>query len=318
MGRLVDGEWVVGDVAAADERGRFVRRESRFRQRIDPEGPYPPEKGRYHLYVAHACPWCHRTMITRALRGLEDVISVSFVEPFMGEQGWVLPDGADPVFGHGLIHRVYASAKPDYSGRATVPVLLDRETRTIVNNESEDIIRMFDSAFDEHASGDRRLFPDELAEAIDEQIAANYESVNNGVYRAGFASSQTAHEEAVGQLFARLDELEEHLASRRYLCGDQLTAADVCLFPTLFRFDAVYATHFKCNVRRLVDYEHLWAYTRDIYQLPGVAEICVMAEIKEHYYRSHESINPRRIVPVGPELSFDAPHRREALTSASG
>ena len=309
MGRLVDGEWVTDD-RGTDSDGRYVRRPTQFRDRIERGGTFPPEPGRYHLYVAHACPWCHRTMMARKLKGLEDVIGVSFVEPFMGADGWVLPEGADPVFGHGLIRDVYVSARGDYTGRASVPVLIDRETKTIVNNESSDIIRMFDEAF-ESAEGAVTLFPEDLADVVEAQIAANYDAVNNGVYRAGFAGSQAAHEEAVTALFARMDALEELLATSRYLCGERLTAADVCLFPTLYRFDAVYATHFKCNLRRLVDYEHLWAYTRDIYQVLGVAETCVMSEIKEHYYRSHESINPRRLVPLGPVLDFDAPHHRQ-------
>lgn len=316
MGRLVEGEWVTDD-RGTDERGRYVRRPTQFRERIERGGRFPPEPGRYQLYIAHACPWCHRTMIARKLKGLEEAVGVSLVEPFMGEDGWVLPEGADPVFGHGLVRDVYVSARSDYTGRASVPVLVDRQTETIVNNESIDIVRMFDDAFDGSPDAPK-LFPEGSADAIEQQIAANYETVNNGVYRAGFAGTQDAHEEAVVALFARLDELEEHLRTRRYLCGDQLTAADLCLFPTLYRFDAVYATHFKCNLRRLVDYENLWAYTRDVYQTRavgggGIAETCVMAEIKAHYYRSHESINPRRLVPLGPQLDFDAAHGRQRL-----
>jgi glutathionyl-hydroquinone reductase len=321
MGRLLDGKWTTHDMGT-DERGRYVRRATQFRDWVTPKSTernvggasyFPAEAGRYHLYVSNACPWCHRVMIVRSLLGLQEVVDVSSVEPFMGDEGWTFAEGADPVGGHDTVYEIYLATQSDYTGRASVPVLLDTQSGRIVSNESSDLVRMFDGAFEALVGKREPLFPAELDEAIRTLVDASYDTVNNGVYRAGFAGNQQAHVEAVGELFGRLDELETLLATSRYLCGDRLTGADICLFPTLYRFDSVYAVHFKCNLRRLVDYPNLWAYTRDVYQTPGVAETCLMAEIKTHYYTSHESINPRRLVPVGPELDFDEPHGRERL-----
>ncbi len=252
-------------------------------------------------------------MLARTLRGLDAVVSISFVQPHMGEHGWTFGPGGDPVLDRKFLYEVYTAARADYTGRASVPVLWDRQGQTIVSNESADIAEDFDQQFAALAGDSERLFPPRLRPAIDAMNAANYGPVSNGVYRAGFAASQQAHEEAARGLFARLDELDAHLAEHRYLCGEQRTAADWFLFPTLYRFDAVYHTHFKCNLRRLADYRHLWAYTRELYQVPGVRETCDPDKIKEHYYTSHESIHPRRYVPIGPQIDFDQPHGRDGI-----
>ncbi|MFK7986068.1 MAG: glutathione S-transferase family protein [Sandaracinaceae bacterium] len=315
MGRLIEGEWVTEDIGT-DKTGRFVRRETRFRDRIEanPEARYPAARGRYHLYLAHACGWCHRVWLLHQMKGLEDVVSVSFVEPYMGDDGWSFAPGTDPVLKKALLREVYVAADAKYTGRVTVPVLWDRETATIVSNESADITRFFDRELDAFAAHpERRMFPEALDAEVSAMIDANYGPVNNGVYRCGFAGSQEAYDEAAHALFERLDALEAHLATRRYLVGDTLTAADLFLFPTLYRFDAVYAIHFKCSRRRLVDYPHLWAFTRDLYQHPGVAETCDLPRTMEHYYASHGSVHPRAYVPLTPDLDFDAPHGRDAL-----
>ena len=265
-----------------DERGRFVRRATQFRERVEVAA------GRYKLIVSNACPWCHRTTMVRILQGHVDDVELEVVEPLMKDDGWVFADGRK-------LHALYTQTQPDYTGRVSVPVLWDKENDVIVNNESSDIIQMFDSDF----SGD-----------VQAMIDANYNTVNNGVYRAGFAGSQAAYDEAVSELFARLDALDAILDDQRYLCGDTLTLADICLFPTLYRFDAVYNTHFKCNIRALRDYDNLWPYTRDIYQHQDVRESCELDEIKQHYYRSHESVNPRGLVPLGPDIDWDEPHGR--------
>ena len=312
MGMLVEGQWRSDDVEA-DAKGRFVRRASRFRGMVTADGSsgFPAEAGRYHLYVSHACGWSHRTVLLRQLRGLAHAVSISLVEPHMGEHGWTLAEGADPIAGRRRMHEVYTAARPDYTGRVTVPVLWDRHTSTIVSNESTDICLAFDREFDVvREGGGPRLFPDERRDEVEAMIEANYHALNNGVYRAGFAKSQAAHEEAARAVFERLDALEQLLGQQRYLCGDRLTAADWFLFPTLFRFDAAYHTHFKCNLRRLVDHPNLWAYTRELYQVPGVAELCDLREVKVHYYTSHPSVHPRGYVPIGPELDFDEPHGR--------
>jgi len=270
-------------------------------------GRFAPEAGRYHLYVSWACPWAHRTLIYRSLKGLEDKISVSCVDPLMLEQGWTLSEGADPIHHARALWQVYAKADPLYSGRVTVPVLWDRVHATIVNNESAEIIRMFD-AWPGARGG--LLRPPELAEDIDALNDAIYPAINNGVYRAGFATTQGAYEEAYGQVFAMLDHLELRLQDRRFLLGDQPTEADWRLFTTLIRFDAVYHGHFKCNRARLVDFPQIWDYTRALYQIPGVAETVRMDQIKTHYYGSHRMINPTGIIPVGPELDLTAPTRR--------
>ena len=316
MGILVKGVWQ--DSSYANRSGEFVRDESRFRNQVTADGSsgYPAAAQRYHLYVSFACPWAHRTLILRALKGLEDAITVSVVDPYMGYEGWNFSTrkGGDSVNGAALLREIYLKAKPDYSGRVTVPVLWDRQTGTIVNNESADIVRMLNTEFNAYAKRELHdLFPKALRPQIEHWNALIYRSVNNGVYRAGFATAQEKYDAAVRELFATLDLLEEHLRGHRYLCGTVLTEADWRLFTTLVRFDAVYHGHFKCNLRRLVDYPHLWAYTRELYQFPGVADTVDLAQIKEHYYRSHHAINPSGIVPLGPVLDFSAPHGRGIL-----
>jgi glutathionyl-hydroquinone reductase len=319
MGLLVDGQWKTSWYEP-DEKGRFVRPETRFHQRVTADGSsgFPAEAGRYHLYASYACPWASRVLILRALKGLQDAIDVSIVHPHMGADGWQFADypGSTPDRIHGarFLRDVYLAADPTYTGRVTVPILWDTETRTIVNNESRDLIEMLDREFDAFGDPSVRMYPDPLRAEVDAMIDANYETVNNGVDKAGFAESQAAHDEAVTALFERLDQLEALLARQRYLCGDRITAADWCLFTTLYRFDAVYYVHFKCNLRRVVDYPNLWPYVRELYQVPGVRETCRMDHIKHHYYRSHEGINPKGIVPRGPRLDFDAPHGRDRLS----
>lgn len=315
MGMLVDGVWTT-KWYTPDERGRFVRSKARFRDWITADGSsgFAPDPGRYHLYVSYACPWAHRTLIVRALRGLEDAISVSVVHPVMLDDGWSFGrwPGAtpDPIHEASALREVYVEAVPDFTGRVTVPVLWDRQRQTIVNNESIEIVRMFDTAWMGVGRPDVCFYPEALADQIDQTVQAIYEPINNGVYRCGFATSQEAYDEAVEALFEALDHQDRVLGRQRYLCGDVITEADWCLFTTLYRFDAVYHTHFKCNRRRIVDYPNLWPYLRELYQVPGVAATCRMDHIVHHYYRSHPSINPHRIVPIGPTLDFDAPHGR--------
>jgi glutathionyl-hydroquinone reductase len=317
-GMLVEGEWKT-EGQLQDEDGRFVRSTTSFRDRITADGSsgYPAEAGRYHLYVAWACPWAHRTVLVRKLKGLEDAIGLSAVGSYMGEDGWAFHDEPgvipDTVNGARYLREVYQKADPGYTGRVTTPVLWDKASGTIVNNESREIVRMLDTEFGAFAVPDTDFFPEDLRDEIDATIDAIYGPVNNGVYRAGFATKQAAYEEAVTELFDALDHWEGVLGGRRYLCGDRVTEADLCMFPTLVRFDAVYHGHFKCNLRRIVDYPNLWGYLRDLYQYPGVAETVNMDHIKKHYYRSHESINPTRIVPKGPVLNLDEPHGRERL-----
>jgi putative glutathione S-transferase len=302
-------------------RGRgFIREDARFRDWVTADGGsgYAAEPGRYHLYVSLACPWAHRTLIVRALKGLEDAIDVSIVDPIRDERGWAFRDvrgaTADRVNGWSYLAEGYAASAPGYSGHISVPVLWDTRTQRIVNNESADIIVMLNEAFDAFAAHpELDLYPSELREEIDALNRVVYETVNNGVYRSGFAPSQEDYDEAVHPLFATLDRLEERLSSRRYLVGGRQTLADWRLFTTLVRFDAVYVGHFKCNLRRIVDYPHLSAYLRDLYQTPGIAETVDMDHIKRHYYRTHPQINPSGIVPAGPLLDFDAPHGREEL-----
>ena len=327
MGLLVNGIWRDQWYNTAESGGRFVRSESQFRNWITPDGEagpsgtggFKPQPGRYHLYTCLACPWASRAMIFRALKGLEGAISVSVVNWFMGSEGWTFDDGPgvipDTVNGATRLFEVYTKADPTYSGRVTVPVLWDKQNGTIVNNESSEIIRMFNSAFDAVGAKRGDYYPKELRPEIDALNAEIYGRVNNGVYKAGFATTQPAYEEAVIPLFATLDRLEERLASRRYLCGGRITEADWRLFTTLVRFDPVYNGHFKCNIRRIADYPNLWGYTRELHQWPAVRETVNFFHIKHHYYESHATINPMRIVPVGPELDFDAPHGREHLPS---
>jgi len=318
MGLLVEGEWKTERQWAAED-GRFKRGTTTFRDRVTADGSsgFPAEAGRYHLYIAWACPWAHRAAIMRKLKGLEGAIGLSVVDHLMGEDGWFFSDepGAipDTVNGASYLRDVYLKADGRYTGRVTTPVLWDKERGTIVNNESREIIRMLDHEFEGIAQNDVDLCPEDLREEVDRTITAIYEPVNNGVYKSGFATTQKAYEEAVTELFDALDHWEGVLSERRYLCGDRLTEADVCLFPTLVRFDPVYVGHFKCNVRRLVDYPNLWAYTRDVYQHPGVAQTVNFEHIKRHYYESHRSINPTGIVPLGPLLDFEEPHGRERL-----
>ena len=329
MGLLVDGKWQDKWYDTASTGGRFVRHESQFRHWITADGSAGPsgeagfkaEAGRYHLYVSLACPWAHRTLIFRALKGLQDLVSVSVVHPLMLEQGWTLRTdfpGAtgDDLYQLDTLYQLYLKADPHFTGRVTVPTLWDKQTQTIVNNESAEIIRMFNSAFDGLGAAVGDYYPPAQRDRIDHWNTRIYDHVNNGVYKAGFATTQEAYEEAVGKLFAELDAIETHLASHRYLAGDVLTEADWRLFTTLIRFDAVYVGHFKCNIRRLADYPQLSAYLRELYQIPGVADTVNMQHIKHHYYRSHANINPTGIVPVGPQQDFSAPHHREALTKA--
>ena len=303
--------------------GRFVRQDSLFRNWITHDGlPGPSgaggfkaEANRYHLYISLACPWAHRTLIYRRLKGLEDMIPLSVVNDFMGDKGWTFEPGpgviADDVNQVYYLYELYLMADPDYSGRATVPVLWDRKQQTIVSNESSEIIRMFNSAFDLIGADKGDYYPSALRDEIDELNDLIYPTVNDGVYRAGFATTQEAYEEAVRAIFNTLDLLEQRLEKQRYLTGDTITEADWRLFTTLVRFDPVYVTHFKCNWKRLVDYQNLWAYTRDLYQQPGIAETIDFDYNKRHYYGSHKTINPAGIIPVGPEIDFNTPHNRD-------
>ncbi len=302
--------------------GEFIRWESGFRHWVTPdgspgpsgEGGFPAAPDRYHLYVSYACPWAHRTLILRALKGLDELISVSVVHPLMPPESWVFGEypGATPDQVHGFdkLLQLYAHSAPGFDGVVTVPVLYDKQRQTIVNNESAEIVRMLNSAFDAWGNADLDLYPAELRAEIDAINALVYENINNGVYRSGFATTQAAYEDAFDKLFATLDQLEARLATQRYLVGERLTEADWRLFTTLVRFDPVYHGHFKCNRQRLVDYPNLWAYTRELYQVPGIAETVNMDHIKRHYYGSHQHINPTGIVPKGPELDFAKPHGR--------
>ena len=323
MGRMVDGEWVKGWHDNKKTEGRYQRATTSFRNAVTADGSsaFKAEPGRYHLYVSHACPWAHRTMIFRALRKLEDVISVSIVDPFMSDEGWHFSDGAgsipDTVNGAHYLREIYKKAQDDYTGRVSVPILWDKEQQTIVNNESPEIIRMLNTEFNEWGDGDPDFYPADLRQSIDAINEPIYETVNNGVYKSGFAQTQEAHEEAVNALFATLDDLEARLDTQRYLAGDRITEADWRAFPTLIRFDAVYVGHFKCNKRQIEEYPNLSNYLRELYQYPGVADTVNMDHIKRHYYESHESINPFRIVPTGPALDFTRLHDRTRLPAAS-
>lgn len=322
MGKLVDGKWHDVWYDTKKSNGKFVRKDASFRNWITKDGAAGPsgvggfkaEAGRYHLYVSLACPWAHRTLIFRKLKGLEEMVSVSVVHHFMGSEGWTFEDGVgvvpDPIGGASRLHQVYTKAAADYTGRVTVPVLWDKKTDTIVSNESSEIIRMFGSAFDDVGAVPGDYYPAELRSEINAVNTRVYETLNNGVYRCGFATSQQAYADALAQLFETMDWLEERLSTQRYLAGNVITEADWRLFTTLVRFDSVYVGHFKTNLRRLVDYPNLWAYTRELFQHPGVADTVDMFHIKEHYFGSHETINPSRVVPVGPIIDFHAPHGR--------
>ena len=307
---MIEGKWT-NEEYEKDDKGRFQRNPTTFRDRLSADGSsgFPAVADRYHLYVSYACPWAHRTLITRSLKGLTDAISISVVDPYMGENGWKFSDFRgtipDTVNNTEYLKQVYAIADSNYTGRVTVPILWDKQTSTIVNNESREIIRMFDTEFTEIAKNQIDLYPDKLRSKIDKAIDDIYDPINNGVYKAGFAQSQEAYEEAVKELFAALDYWEDILAKQKYLCGDSLSEADICMFTTLFRFDAVYYVHFKCNLRHIWDYPNLWNYLRQIYQYPGVKETCNLEHIKLHYYQSHPHINPSGIVPQGPAIDFE-------------
>jgi putative glutathione S-transferase len=316
---FVDGEWRTDVDPTSGEDGEFERQETSFRDRVeaDPDAEFPAEPDRYHLYVSSACPWAHRTLLTRALKGLEDAISVDIVDPYRDEGGWQFTpekEGAteDSINGFDYLREVYVEADPDYTGRVTVPVLWDTERETIVNNESKEIMRMLDTAFHEYGNG-VDLYPEGYQDEVDRIIEEIYEPINNGVYRAGFAGSQEAYDRAVNELFDALDHWDEVLADQRYLAGDRLTEADVAMFTTLVRFDQVYHTHFMCNRQFVREYDHLWPYLRDLYGTPGVAGTVKMDHIREHYYTTHPDVNPKRIVAVGPDLDFEAPHDRDDL-----
>lgn len=325
MGLLQHGRWVDQwyDTKVSD--GRFIRKSPQFRHWITPDGSpgisgdggFVAEHDRYHLYISLACPWAHRALIFRAIKGLEDMVSVSVVHWYMAEHGWTFAEGdgvvSDTVNGAEYLYEVYIKANPEYSGRVTVPVLWDKKTNTIVSNESSEIIRMFNSAFDGIGASEGDYYPPALRSDIDAINTRVYDTLNNGVYKAGFATTQKAYEEALIPLFQTLDWLEEKLAQSRYLIRNQITEADWRLFTTLIRFDAVYVGHFKCNLRRIADYPHLTGYLRDLYQQPGIAETVNFSHIKQHYYSSHETVNPTRIVPLGPDTDYTLPHTRASL-----
>ena len=321
MGMLVNGFWHDEDPPTVGADGSFVRLESGFRDRVTRDGSsgFKAEAGRYYLVTAPSCPWAHRSVLMRQLKGLEDTIPILQSDLPKG-QGWAYSRGFDdlpPVDGVFHVHQVYSAARPDFTGRATVPVLWDRETRAIVNNESSEIIRMLNSEFDEFGNAALDLYPAALRGAIDETNDFVYDAINNGVYRCGFARTQAAYEQSFRKLFAALDSIEQRLGRQRYLVGDRFTEADLRLFPTLVRFDAVYYSHFKCNLRRLADYYNLSNYTRDIYQMPGVAESVDIPRIKLGYYGGMRNLNPSGIIPLGPELDFSAPHDRGRLAKAA-
>jgi len=326
VGLLIDGLWHDQWYDTAKTAGKFERSIAQFRNWVTPEGEAGPsgkggfkaEPGRYHLYVSYACPWAHRTLMMRELKGLTDMISLSVVHPLMLEQGWTFAtdfDGAtgDTLFGYDYFHQIYTRADPHYSGRVTVPVLWDKQTNSLVSNESSEIIQMFNSAFDQLGAEPTDYYPQALRAEIDRVNDWIYESVNNGVYKAGFATSQAAYDEAVERLFERLDEIEVLLSSQRYLAGAQMTLADIRLFPTLLRFDPVYVQHFKCDRKRIADYPALANYLRDIYQTPGIEKTLNLAHNRHHYYRSHATINPHGIISTGPIFDLNAPHGRETL-----
>lgn len=316
MGLLVEGKWTTEEMNRFAPDGKYVRAASNFRERVTADGSsgFPAEPGRYHLFTSWSCPWAHRAMIMRKLKGLEDVISLSVAKGGLGENGWEFADfsGAIPgrKEGTGYLQEVYVLANPDYSGRVTVPVLWDKEQKTIVNNESREIIHMLDTEFNELGKNRITFHPPSLEHLVEETIDAIYEPINNGVYKSGFARDQESYHTAVTTLFDALDHWERVLDGKRYLCGDMLTAADWCLFPTLLRFDLVYYSHFKCNLHRLADYPNLWNYTKELFQMPGIADVCNLNQIKAGYYGGQVWVNPTRIVPIGPTLDLHTPHDR--------
>jgi len=314
MGLLVEGQWHDKWYDTKSEGGRFKRQDSIFRHTISEDGPFLAESGRYHLYVSNACPWAHRTLIFRELKQLTDHISVSVVHPHMLSNGWEFRQAdvdnaefVDDLYGFEFAHQLYTKAQSDYSGRVTVPILWDKQTQTIVNNESSEIIRIFNSAFNDLTGNTEDYYPQALQNEIDEVNDRVYHTINNGVYKCGFATTQGAYEEAYEELFASLDWLEQKLASQSFLVGEQITEADWRLFTTLVRFDSVYVGHFKTNKKRIVDYPNLWRLLRQLYQQSGIAETVKLDQIKQHYYFSHTMINPTQVVPVGPEIDFWQP-----------
>lgn len=313
MGKIVKGKWVDQWYDTKESKGAFVRQESRFRDQIssNPESQFYAEKDRYHLYISLACPWAHRTLIFRKLKQLEDIISVSVVEPEMLENGWEFGKDGDPLYQLDYAYQLYLKAASDYEGRVTVPILWDKKTQTIVNNESVEIIRMFNTAFNELTGNTDDYYPQTLKEEIDTVNERIYHTINNGVYRAGFATEKAAYEEAYYALFDSLDWLEQRLAKQRYLVGKQITEADWRLFTTLIRFDAVYHGHFKCNKQKLNEYHHIDNYVKELYQIQGIKETVDLPHIKQHYYASHKTINPTLIVPLGGINNFDEPHDRD-------
>lgn len=330
MGLLIDGEWHEQWYDTKKSGGKFQRENAQFRHwldtepssaRHDDETVFPVAADRYHLYVSLACPWAHRTLIMRQLKGLTQLIGVTVVSPHMLQNGWqfdAYKGQSDPLYQADFLYQIYLRARADYTGRVTVPVLWDKQRHTIVNNESADIVRIFNSAFDELTGNTFDFYPVVLRNEIDELNRFIYERINNGVYKAGFATTQQAYEDAFDALFSALDALEIRLSRQRYLHGDWVTESDIRLFTTLVRFDAVYFGHFKCNYKRLADYRNLSGFVRDIYQLPGVAQTVDLEHIKQHYYYSHDMINPSRIVPKGPTLDFSAEHRRMLLAPEGG
>ncbi|MGI9284946.1 MAG: glutathione S-transferase family protein [Pseudomonadales bacterium] len=312
MGLLVEGKWHTDWYDTSASGGEFVRHDSQFRHKITADGndDFKAEAGRYHLFVSLACPWAHRTLIFRKLKKLEDVITVSIVKPEMLDNGWEL-EGESPVADIRYLYEVYTTAQPNYSGRVTVPVLWDKHTNTIVNNESAEIIRMLNSAFNDFTAVTGDYYPQALRAEIDVINDFVYDSINNGVYKVGFATTQQAYEKNFRSLFAALDSLDTRLATQRYLVGAQITEADWRLFTTLIRFDTVYHGHFKTNLKRIEDYPNLPNYLRDLFQQPGVADTVDFRHIKTHYYFSHDTINPTRVVPLGPEIDYDTPHNRD-------
>nr|WP_154325374.1 glutathione S-transferase family protein [Pantoea sp. 201603H] len=326
MGQLIDGVWHDKWYDTAANGGHFKRSESKFRHWITPEGDAGPEgnsgfraeRDRYHLYVALACPWAHRTLLMRKLKGLENIVPVSVVHPLMLEHGWTFEDDfpgttGDSLYQNEFLYQLYLHADKSYSGRVTVPVLWDKQQNTIVSNESADIMRMFNSAFDAVGARAGDYYPAELREQIDEINHWVYDCVNNGVYKSGFATSQEAYDEAVSVLFNALDRLEKILGQQRYLTGDRLTEADLRLWTTLVRFDPVYVTHFKCDKHRIGDSLNLHGFLREIYQIPGIAETVNLEHIRHHYYRSHKTINPSGVISLGPAFNWNEPHGRDRL-----
>ena len=323
MGLLINGEWHDKWYDTRLSKGRFKREDAAFRNWITPDGSAGPtgtsgfcaEPDRYHLYISLACPWAHRTLIFRKLKGLEEAIGLSVVNWYMAEHGWTFDEDEgvlpDTVNNARYAYQIYLKAKPDYTGRVTVPILWDKQEQTIVSNESSEIIRMFNSAFDGIGAAKGDYYPEHLREEIDALNTRIYDTLNNGVYKCGFATQQTAYDEALFPLFETLDWLDERLSKQRFLTGSKITEADWRLFTTLVRFDPVYVGHFKCNIRQIRDYENLWGYVRDLYQQPGIAETVNLHHIKHHYYASHSTLNPSRVVPGGPDIDFAAPHGRQ-------